>query len=323
LLAPVDEPPGAALARAVVAHYYDRYESYDAVLYPLSYGASGDSGRVEVIRFSPLDAKRLIDEEHDPHGRRKLGGASVNHFGGFLKKAWRFNDIMWGRLDAAERLIDTLLPVTVADDVRNGLIRAAHVAIVHEERADVFPGRKETDEELLDWIHEKYSVDLSLDQEAMLHVAERGLRVTENVLGGLSEDGHPVSKLGSIAAPLLRPPVGVLRLALLRPVRIAAWLVVAAAGASIAAGDAADIDWLARTGWATVPYVVPVAVALPFLKRIVAGFFRVKKAKASSGLGKRIVLAGIGLWAALLVFVPIALLNETVRDALSFLPGWS
>jgi hypothetical protein len=38
----------------------------------------------------------------------KLYGLRLGHFGGFLARSWRANDWMWGRLDAATRLIDLL-----------------------------------------------------------------------------------------------------------------------------------------------------------------------------------------------------------------------
>lgn len=36
---------------------------------------------------------------------RKLAGMKLNHFGGFLKRSWRANDWLWGRLDGVEHLL--------------------------------------------------------------------------------------------------------------------------------------------------------------------------------------------------------------------------
>jgi hypothetical protein len=48
----------------------------------------------------------------DPAGRddpdEKLAGVQLAHFAAFLKRSWRANDWMWGRLDAAERLVRLL-----------------------------------------------------------------------------------------------------------------------------------------------------------------------------------------------------------------------
>jgi hypothetical protein len=40
---------------------------------------------------------------------RKLSGLQIGHFGGFLKRSWRVNDWIWGRLDGAWHLVHLLL----------------------------------------------------------------------------------------------------------------------------------------------------------------------------------------------------------------------
>jgi patatin-related protein len=48
----------------------------------------------------------------DPAGRdapeEKLAGVQLGHFAAFFKRSWRANDWMWGRLDAAERVVRLL-----------------------------------------------------------------------------------------------------------------------------------------------------------------------------------------------------------------------
>lgn len=39
----------------------------------------------------------------------KLAGVGLGHFAGFYRRSWRANDFMWGRLDAAARIVDLLL----------------------------------------------------------------------------------------------------------------------------------------------------------------------------------------------------------------------
>jgi patatin-related protein len=96
-------------ARICLRHYYDNYDDYDMVSFPLFYQTDvGEADVVEVIRVSPEDAKTLIDE--GTSGCRKLAGTAIGHFGAFLDQLWRKNDIMWGRLDGAERIIAALLP---------------------------------------------------------------------------------------------------------------------------------------------------------------------------------------------------------------------
>ena len=94
---------------STLSHYYERYVDYDMISFPMFYETDvGESDIVEVIRVSPEDANALIDEAKT--GCRKLAGSALAHFGAFLDELWRKNDILWGRLDGAERLISALLP---------------------------------------------------------------------------------------------------------------------------------------------------------------------------------------------------------------------
>jgi patatin-related protein len=125
---------GATVA-AIVAWAYNRFDSFDAVAFPLQYGSNaGEGDVVEVIRISPGDATALVSASAED-GAGKVTGARVSHFGAFLDRLWRENDIMWGRLDAAEILIQTLVPADLdRRDVRVGRLRdEAFCAILREE----------------------------------------------------------------------------------------------------------------------------------------------------------------------------------------------
>jgi predicted acylesterase/phospholipase RssA len=111
--------------------YYDSFPDIDAMLLPLTYPDLGEVNPVEVIRISPQDATSLIDEATDEQRRHKLAGTSVHHFGGFLDRRFRVNDILWGRLDGAERIIQTTLPPGHSEAAR--LIEAAQLAIIRED----------------------------------------------------------------------------------------------------------------------------------------------------------------------------------------------
>ena len=105
----VEEDDATLAARICLHHYYDNYDDYDMVSFPLFYQTDvGEADVVEVIRVSPEDAKSLIDE--GTSGCRKLAGTAIGHFGAFLDQLWRKNDILWGRLDGAERIITAILP---------------------------------------------------------------------------------------------------------------------------------------------------------------------------------------------------------------------
>ena len=113
--------------------YMDNFEVYDSVLFPALYGTGvGETTHVDLIRISPLDATSLIDE-HSIGGRKKLAGTALGNFGALLQRSWRTNDIMWGRLDASERLLRDLAPQNMPLNELNALITQAQGAIVSEE----------------------------------------------------------------------------------------------------------------------------------------------------------------------------------------------
>lgn len=86
---------------------YANFLTLDCRLFPLQYMSGMESTDViRTVRISPIDgkhvySKRSLDE--------KLCGRQLGHFGGFLKASWRANDILWGKLDGACQLIETLL----------------------------------------------------------------------------------------------------------------------------------------------------------------------------------------------------------------------
>lgn len=52
------------------------------------------------------------DEDETGDDRPQLAGIRYGHFGGFLRRSWRLEDWMWGRLDAVTCLVDSLLDDT-------------------------------------------------------------------------------------------------------------------------------------------------------------------------------------------------------------------
>jgi hypothetical protein len=126
-----------------------------------------------VVRISPRDAKSLIDEEDQSEPRRKLGGTALANFGAFLDRGWRENDILWGRLDGAERLVHAMLPAHEFD-LKNTLIDEAHETIL-----EGFAGeRAETAVAHLTETVTKFSPDGETSKERYKHlkklVAEQG-----------------------------------------------------------------------------------------------------------------------------------------------------
>lgn len=128
-------PPSAdAESHEYLGYYYQNYDEYDRIIFPIIYGTEiGEAAKVDIVRISPEDATALINERET--GCHKLAGTALGHFGAFLDPLWRRNDIMWGRLDGAERIITALLPND--PDVARKLVGEAHAAIVHEAIAKV------------------------------------------------------------------------------------------------------------------------------------------------------------------------------------------
>ena len=72
--------------------------------------ATGSTIPVEIIQLSAQTENAFT--RYTRTADDKLGGMSINRFGGFLKRSWRLNDWIWGRLDAATILCRTVLHPT-------------------------------------------------------------------------------------------------------------------------------------------------------------------------------------------------------------------
>jgi patatin-related protein len=97
--------PDAARARLVAAEV----ELGPLRTDPLSGGSTIHFATVSAANASPLEikifGKPLTD---DTRVRRKLSGNQVANFASFLSARWRASDWVWGRLDAAQSLVETI-----------------------------------------------------------------------------------------------------------------------------------------------------------------------------------------------------------------------
>ncbi|WP_194744206.1 patatin-like protein [Thermaurantiacus tibetensis] len=121
--------------RAVVRDWLG-YPFYDSVLLPLLGDGNPDSlDAIKVDRISPDDMALLSARGVAP----ELMGWRLNAFGAFFSRAWRENDYLWGRLNAAERLVDILLSAVPGDHparaAADGWKARLFRAIVAAERA--------------------------------------------------------------------------------------------------------------------------------------------------------------------------------------------
>jgi patatin-related protein len=136
---------------------------HDAHFFPIDYfGDLAEKDEVDVVRVSPIDAERAFSERRFED---KITGETVMHFGAFLKKSWRSNDIMWGRLDGVCRILDALFTEeTLTRALENERVRELLRADLEGELAPVklFPNAGPTIQgRLKSWLS-----DLANDTEA-------------------------------------------------------------------------------------------------------------------------------------------------------------
>ncbi|WP_417688790.1 patatin-like protein [Roseibium sp.] len=114
-------------------HSYVGFAFYDLVIFPVL--QSNDFSEISetlIDRISPKDTVLLREEGFT------LKGAALNNFGAFFNRSWREHDYLWGRLNAAERLVrilvsaakDPALPEKELFELQQGLFRA----ILEEEQ---------------------------------------------------------------------------------------------------------------------------------------------------------------------------------------------
>jgi patatin-related protein len=92
----------------LLVKFNHNFKEVDAFLYPYEYltNLEGKS-KIELVRISPEDANLGYGKGKGLND--KLAGDQFRAFGGFFKKSWRSNDLLWGRLDGLNRLIEALV----------------------------------------------------------------------------------------------------------------------------------------------------------------------------------------------------------------------
>lgn len=93
------------------------FDFIDQQVYPYEYLSDIQSlGLLEIARISPDDSQKGFGKGKKLEER--LAGLQLRAFGGFFKKSWRSNDILWGRLDGLNRLVECLLTPTTIQSFR-------------------------------------------------------------------------------------------------------------------------------------------------------------------------------------------------------------
>jgi len=104
---------GPEAQREVLLSYVG-FVLWDAILLPMSDGLVLEAGSLDAVlvdRISPEDATAFGPDIEGP----LLMGGSFAGFGGFLSRAVRENDYLWGRLHAVDRLIDIVASAAETD----------------------------------------------------------------------------------------------------------------------------------------------------------------------------------------------------------------
>lgn len=103
------------LPQAAFEHFLRRLLAVEVLRRSL---ASGDAVRsTQELRFaqitpyapSPIFTSEPGESDGWTCPEDKLLGLGLGHFAGFYRRSWRANDYMWGRLDAAARVVDLLV----------------------------------------------------------------------------------------------------------------------------------------------------------------------------------------------------------------------
>jgi patatin-related protein len=299
------DPPEAAQRRNRLVGQWNCFAAYDEATLALREMLAGENNDIEVLRVSPQDTWRLVDERiHGP----KLAGVQVHHFGGFLSADWRRNDILWGRLDAAERLIAALCPTPPEDaprdpnggldprDVRDCLIGEAHAAIIGDVLRDSHyrsllgtqlgvelspdppQGSSEAAKDVrtvLDAFRAGYQRPGPPPRQESVEVAARAARVFDKVGGGLPIPAGPLTALRRWIGATVRVAAGLAEVAVPDPKKPSALVtrhllaVAAIAGVlMIILGGIVGGPAVVSFGWV----VVVVAIAARLIVALVAAW---------------------------------------------------
>jgi patatin-related protein len=142
----LDLPPEKR--KEILVRYFG-FPFWDRQIYPLvAFSNLGELTEIGIVSFSPDDATLLGQRS----AKEKLVGASKAHFGAFLSRPGRESDYVWGRLDAADRLLTVLgIPGQGAEELFRSIVNEVRTkekdlireSILREREADIdehFPG---------------------------------------------------------------------------------------------------------------------------------------------------------------------------------------
>ncbi len=103
---------------------WNTFEVIDRELYPFEYLTSLNAKEIiNPICISPDTAQLGIGTGKNTE--QKLGGNKLYNIGGFFKKSWRLNDLLWGRLDGLNRILESIVTPKSVTNFANFVQREA------------------------------------------------------------------------------------------------------------------------------------------------------------------------------------------------------
>ena len=111
------DPSQSEVATELIFHYIG-FAFWDVLTFSIANRRDmGEFDEIRVDRISPDDCRTI----RDGGAPAMLKGIDFYHFAAFFSRRYRENDYLWGRLHAAERLIDILIDTARDDGAADGL----------------------------------------------------------------------------------------------------------------------------------------------------------------------------------------------------------
>jgi patatin-related protein len=176
-------------------HKFCRFDYIDQQVYPYEYLSDIQSDSLlEIARISPDDSQKGFGKDKKLEDR--LAGLQLRAFGGFFKKSWRANDILWGRLDGLNRLVDCLLTRTTVKSFKKFKQRYSQIQnsdLVEEALPNATPEEKQAIVNILDKLAKEEQINDEDFQDLLDHIVLAGQRAIlttdlKNVLNDTIEE---------------------------------------------------------------------------------------------------------------------------------------
>lgn len=159
--------------------YWQTFEFLDRELYPFEYLTNlNEKEIINPICISPDNAQLGVGNGKTT--QEKLCGDKLYNIGGIFKKSWRSNDLLWGRLDGLNRILEGIVTPKSVTNFAN---------LVQRESTRI----NCTQPQYLDWLLTESLPHISGDQrqvisEHLAYLAQPGLRIDRIELRAILAD---------------------------------------------------------------------------------------------------------------------------------------